>query len=279
MKKIISTLALAGIAGSSAALADTSALDGISLKAKIGYENEYVLRGKEHSADNIQTRVAGEYQLPVQGANVGIYAGAFLMSPLTEAANSSIIFTGVKTQIDKTLFDVGYNYYGYPNASKNNGPLTGGAQNPANNRPVYSDSNEIYVGATFGQWQDIVTPSIYFYYDFDLQQLTTELAVKRTFKGDDYGIAGAELILSGFYGYAQAGQANGDQRLANPLWKNGYGYFGGTADIAYNVTAAAKVGVGIRYTYNNDGTGKNNAMVAGNTESNLYYGVWAEFRY
>lgn len=281
MNKILSTLALAGLAGASIATAATdSAIDGLSVKAKVGYENEYIFRGKEHSADNIQTRVVGEYALPIQGANAGIYAGGFLMSPLTETANAAEVFVGAKTEIEKTLIDVGYTYYGFPNNSTVNAGAPGGSINTINNRAVYNGSNEIKVGAAFGQFKDILTPSLYFYYDFNLQQLTTEVAVRRTFRGDDYGINGVELILAGYFGYVSANQYNGSQLSPGiAQWSNAYGYVGGSADIAYNVTSAAKVGLGIRYAYNNDGDASDDIRLSGNTESNFYYGVWAEFRY
>ena len=277
MNKILSTLALAGIAGSSLALAD---VEGLSIKAKVDFESEYIFRGKEHSDENVQTKVVGEYQLPLGGANASIYAGAFLMSPLTQAANEADLFFGAKTEVEKFLIDAGYTYYGYPNRAYSGGTGTGGTINPINNRAIYSDSSEISLGFAYSGMKDIATPSLYFHYNIDLQQLTTEAALRRSFKGDEFGIAGFELILAAFVGFVDADAYNGDQR-ANGVakWSNAYTYFGGSADVAYNVTNAAKVGVGIRYTHNNDGKTEDDVRLAGNTQDNFWYGIWAEFRY
>lgn len=287
MNKILSTLALAGIAGSSLALAE---VDGLSIKAKVDFEEQYVFRGKEHSDENIQTKVVGEYQLPLGGANASIYGGAFLMSPLTQAANEADLFFGAKTEVEKFLLDAGYTYYGYPNRADTNGTGKGGTINPVNNRAIYSDSSELSFGAAYSGMKDIATPSLYFHYNIDLQQLTTEAALRRSFKGDEFGIAGFELILAGFVGFVDADAYNGDQRAPGvEKWSNAYTYWGGSADVAYNVTNAAKVGVGIRYTHNNDGTSSDagalagdaagTSRLAGNTQDNFWYGIWAEFRY
>lgn len=277
MKKILSTLALAGLAGSSLAFAE---IDGLNIKAKVGFESEYIFRGKEHSDENVQTKVQAEYALPVQGIGASVYAGAFLMSPLTQAANEADLFTGVKTEIEKFQLEAGYTYYGYPNRNGSTGFTQGGAVNPVTNRAVYTDSHEISVGAAYSGMADIVTPSLYFHYNFDLEQLTTEAAIRRSFKGDEFGIAGVELILAGFAGYVDARAYNGDQRAPGvDKWINSYAYCGASADVAYNVTNAAKVGVGLRYTWNKDGDGNDDARLAGNTDTNFWYGIWAEFRY
>jgi hypothetical protein len=277
MNKILTTLALAGLAGASFAHAE---VDGLSVKAKVDFESEYVFRGKEHSDENVQTKIVAEYALPTSGVNASIYAGAFLMSPLTQAANESALFLGAKTEVEKFLIDGGYTYYGYPNRAYTGGTGTGGAINTVNNRAIYSDSNEISLGTAYAGMKDICTPSIYFHYNIDLKQLTTELAVRRSFKGDEVGIAGAELILAGFAGYVDAQQYNGDQLSPGvSQWENAYGYIGGSVDVAYNITSSAKVGTGLRYTWNTDGDGNDDIRLTGNSDTNFYYGIWAEFRY
>jgi hypothetical protein len=289
MNKFLTTLALAGLAGASFAHAE---IEGLSVKAKIDFESEFIFRGKEHSDENVQTKVVAEYALPVSGVNASLYAGAFLMSPITQAANASALTLGAKTEVEKFLIDGGYTYYGYPNRKTSGGTGAGGnagsqtvlgypGDNSAgNNSPIYSDSNEIFLGTAYAGFKDIATPSLYFNYNVDLKQLTTEAAVRRSFKGDEFGIAGAELIFAGFAGYVDSRQYNGDQRASTVAnWINSYGYLGGSVDVAYNVTNSAKVGTGIRYTYNNDGDGNDEARLNGNTSENFYYGIWAEFRY
>lgn len=288
MNKILTTLALAGLAGASFAHAE---VDGLSVKAKVDFESEYIFRGKEHSDENVQTKVVAEYALPTSGVSASIYAGAFLMSPVTQAANESALFLGAKTEVEKFLIDGGYTYYSYANRKSDFGYVTtaGGQTVASNNRAHYTDSSELSLGGAYAGFKDIATPSLYFHYNIDLQQLTTEAAVRRSFKGDEIGIAGVELILAGFAGYVDARQYNGDQRASGVQnWINAYAYLGGSVDVAYNVTNSAKIGTGIRYTYNNDGDGNDAGPLAGqpgvsrlegNSNSNFYYGIWAEFRY
>lgn len=288
MKKILTTIALSGLAGASLA----NAFDGLSIKGKVGFESEYIMRGKEHSKENVQTKVIGEYVLPVSGAGLSVYAGAFLMSPVTEASNEGILFTGIKTQLDSFIIDAGYTYYGYPNRNKTRDGFgnVGGSINPTNNRAVYTDSNEINIAAAYKGFEEILTPSVSVAYNFNLQQLTTEFAITRSFDLGQFGINGFEINLAAYAGYVDARRYNGDNRQNGvERWYNGYAYVGGTADLAYNISPSAKVGVGIRYAHNNDGTGDDAtplagdpngvSRLAGNTSHNLYYGVWAEFRY
>jgi hypothetical protein len=290
MNKILTTLALAGLAGASFAHAE---IDGLSVKAKVDFESEYIFRGKEHSDENVQTKVVAEYALPTSGVNASIYAGAFLMSPLTQAANASALTLGAKTEVEKFLIDGGYTYYGQPNRKSSGGTGIGGAaggqfngipgysdNSEGNNNPIYSDSNEFFIGTAYAGMKDICTPSLYLNYNVDLKQLTTEAAVRRSFKGDEIGIAGAELILAGFVGYVDAQQYNGDQLSPGvSQWENAYGYIGGSVDVAYNITNSAKVGTGLRYTWNTDGDGNDEIRLTGNSDTNFYYGIWAEFRY
>ncbi len=286
MNKIISTLALAGFAGSSLALAG---IDGLSIKAKVDFESEYVFRGKEHSDENVQTKVIGEYALPVQGSGASIYAGAFLMSPITQAANEAVLFAGAKTEMEKFLLEAGYSYYAYPNRNGTNFSTQGGAINPVNNRAIYTDSHEVSLGTAYSGMRDIATPSLYFHYNFDLQQLTTEAALRRSFGSDLHGIDGVEFIFSAFAGYVSSRSYNGDNRQGVEQWINSYAYCGATADIAYNISNTSKVGFGVRYTWNKDGDANDaNALagdasgvsrLAGNTDTNFWYGIWAEFRY
>lgn len=286
MKKILTTIALSGLAGASIA----NAFDGLTLKGRVGFENEYIYRGKEHSQENIQTKVVGEYALPVAGGGLAIYGGAFLMSPLTQSSNEAILFTGLKTQIEDFIIEGGYTYYGYPNRNSTYSVANvGGAIDPRNNRAIYSDSNEINIAAAYNGFSDVVTPSLSVAYNFELEQLTAEVALRRNFDlGQLIGANGFEISLAAYAGYLDSRRYNGNQRAAGiERWYNAYAYAGGTADIAYNINPGAKVGVGVRYAYNNDGKGEDSTplggdnvnRLAGNTSHNVYYGVWAEFRY
>lgn len=288
MNKILSTLALAGLAGSSLAFAE---IPGLTIKAKVDFESEYVFRGKEHSDENVQTTVMGDYALPVAGDGASLYAGAFLMSPITQTANEAVIFGGVKTQLEQIHLEAGYTYYGYPNRNDNGVGGQGGSINPVTNRAVYTDSHEISLGGVYtGEFaSNVATPSLFVHYNFDLQQLTTEGALRRSFGSDLHGIDGVEFIFSGFAGYVSSRSYNGDNRQGVEQWINSYAYCGATADIAYNVSATSRVGAGVRYTWNKDGDANDagalagdasgNSRLAGNTDTNFWYGIWAEFKY
>ena len=268
MNKLLSSLALAGIAGTAFAAGN---VDGLTVKAKVDFESEYIFRGKEHSDKNTQTKVIGEYALPASDA--AIYAGAFMMSPIDQAANETALFTGVKTQWEKYLFEAGYTYYSRPNARYSRFAATG-ARDLGNNDYGYVDSNEISVGVATSQFKELFTPSFYIHYNFDLKQTAYEAAIRRSFNGDEFGAAGFEVIVSAFAGYVQAERANGYD--VTP-WANDYGYVGGSVDLAYAVSNTAKVGAGVRYAWNSDGN--EDVMNAANTDENFWYGIWAEFKY
>lgn len=277
MKKLLSSLALAGLAGSAFAAGN---VDGLTVKAKVDFESEYIFRGKEHSDSNLQTKVQAEYALPA--ADAALYAGVFMMSPVAQVSNEVISFLGAKTMYEGYLFEAGYTHYSYANRNSDaayNPGTNGGDYIAANNRGHYSDTNEVSFGVGT-EIKEIATVSGYIHYNFDLQQTTYEAAARRAFKGEDIGAAGFELIVAGFYGYVQANQENGDQREGTTAaYKNDYGYIGASADIAYAVSNTAKVGTGVRYAYNNDGNEDSLGRNSANTDENFWYGIWAEFKY
>lgn len=283
MNKLLSSLALAGLAGTAFAAGN---VDGLTVKAKVDFESEYVFRGKEHSDKNLQTTVVAEYALPT--ADAAIYGGVFMMSPIDQAANELISFLGAKTEYEKYMFELGYSHYAYPNRALTGGTGTGGTINPVNNRAVYSDSNEVSFGVSTSAFKEVFTPSAYIHYNFDLKQTTYEVAARKIIDGETFGASGFELSFAAFVGYVQSGRYNGDQVAAGvEQWGNDYGYLGGSANIAYNVSNTAKVGAGVRYTWNNDGddndagplAGDVTNRLSGNTSENFWYGIWAEFKY
>ncbi len=277
MNKLLSTLALAGLTGTAFAAGN---VDGLTVKAKVDFESQYIVRGKEHSDKNLQTKVVAEYALPA--ADAAIYGGVFMMSPIEQAANELVTFLGAKTEYEKFVFEAGYSHYARPNRALTRVTTPGGAADIGNNDFAYSDSNEVSIGTSYLGMRDVFTPSAYIHYNFDLKQTTYEAALRRSFNGDDFGAAGFEVIVAGFAGYVQADRANGDQRTRGVTiadFKNDYGYLGASVDVAYAVSNTAKVGAGARYAWNSDGNEDSLGRLNGNTDENFWYGLWAEFKY
>jgi hypothetical protein len=289
MKKILATatlaLAASGVTAPLHAQLAQTLLNSLAVTAKVGTESEYVYRGKEHSDFNIQTLVNVEYTLPSTRAdfNANIYAGVVAVQPVTQAANQLDFKLGSKFDYNGFTFDVGWIYHSFPN--KNTvahdylglplGGFSGGYQDSITNRPDYNRSNEIAIG--IGRDIEAVRVSGYLYYDFNLEQLTYEANI-------GYKVPvpalGAVIALNGFAGYVSAHSANGDQRAAGlERWRNDYGYLGASADIAFQLGNATQAGVGVRYAWNSDGNASDDLRLAGNTDSNVWWGLWFKFSY
>lgn len=302
MKKTLITAATLSVLGGASTLthAQTTAqaiLGGLAVNAQVATESEYIYRGKEHSDFNFQTNIRAEYTvpLPVGGLGLAVYGGTFSMQPVTQAANQLDFTLGAKLEYEAFTFDLGWIYHSFPN--KNTvahnwwgspippipGP-TGGFQDSITNRPDYNRSNEFVLGlhtnldgAILGDSRLGTRLSAFLYYDVNLEQFTYELDIARTFvlPMDPR----ASLTLKGFAGYVEAHRANGDQRAPGLVkWRNDYGYLGLYADIAYRLSEFTHVGTGIRYAWNSDGK-SDLGYLAGNTTSNLWWGLWFRFDY
>jgi len=121
-------------------------------------------------------------------------------------------------------------------------------------------SNEIYLGATADV---ILDPSLYLYYDWDLEQFVAQFDVSYSFDltqyTSDWGVGGTSIDLGAHFGVLSADDYTAGQR--GPVagvdtlkkWSNGYAYGGVKADLVFALNDIAKASFGMRWEANNDG--------------------------
>ncbi|MDR3227858.1 MAG: hypothetical protein LBT53_00320 [Puniceicoccales bacterium] len=245
----------------------------LSVSARSSFESEYVWRGKEHSDANLQTIIRAQYHLPTTSFGSAIYAGAIAVTPIEQTANFFDYTAGAQFSTDIFTIDASWIYHSFPNQNEHGLPL-GGEQWELVNRPVYNRSNEVTLGV--GTEYEEFKFGARVYYDFNLEQLTWEADIKRSFTWAT--LPAVSLDLGVFAGYVVGWRANGDQRAAGVAkWRNDYGYVGATADLSYQVRENITIGTGVRFAWNNDGDWRSDARLRGNTESNLWWGIWVRF--
>ena len=146
MKKLIVTLTL--LAG---AFAQVQAED-ISVSGTLGYESKYVFRG---------VALADGFFSPAIDVSAGdFYAGAWAALPTDSMYNEELDFyTGMNNELgDITTLDLGLTLYTYPGAD-------------------VDSSVEFYAGLS---WDLQLSPSLYVFYDIDLDTLTSEFSFGKT---------------------------------------------------------------------------------------------------
>lgn len=119
-------------------------------------------------------------------------------------------------------------------------------------------SNEIYLGATADVLLD---PSLYLYYDWDLEQFVIQADVSYSFDLTQYtsewGVGGTSIDLGAYLGWLSADDYMGGFRNrtmgVNSKWSNGYTYGGFKADLVFALNDIAKASLGMRWAANNDG--------------------------
>lgn len=188
-----------------ASLMTLSAQDEVSGSATVAWESAYVFRGAQFGEESIQPAfdiAIGDFYAGVWGAldlgsgdEIDYYAGYGF------AATEMI------------SIDVGVTYYTYPNSEdfENGGTV------------------EAYLGAAFDA---MLEPSVYVYYDFDLEVFTIE-------GGLGHSVELSEAWSLGLGG--SVGFASGDDI-------EDYTYYLATADFSYALTETASVGIGVRWS-------------------------------
>lgn len=211
-KKIIAVLAasctLGGIASAQIDTAD------FSLSSTVGFESEYVFRGIQQAP--------GSMQVSVEANVAGFYAGVWANQPVFDDFfgkydNQVNLYIGYSASVSELVeIDVGGTYYTYPEST--------GRKN----------TQEVYAGMIFDV---LLTPSVYLYYDFELENFTAEVAAGYTFDLVDIA-PGTSFELGGNLGYVDV--------------KNGkdYTFAGATADLKYSFTDNASLSVGARLSKN-----------------------------
>ncbi len=278
MNKTILTVAFAAMLGANAYAQNP--LSDLSVSGTIDWESQYVYRAKKITNNAFQPKA--EFGYPVFGGS--LYAGVWTNQPIGRRTNAGgpdqadeiDLYGGYAYPLDALVkglsLDVGDTYYWYPEA--------GGTAN------ALDRSDEIFVGVTYDTSSVLsynLSPSVYYYYDFILNQSVVEFSLKYTWDMSNMtGVKGLSLTPRAYVGWLDSLRQRGDQLNAGaPNWRNSYSYWGVTLDLNYKINDFTTAFVGFRYAGNNDGNvfypafGTNSQ--GGGTDENVWAGVGLKF--
>lgn len=225
-----------------------------------GYEDAYVFRGKYQTDHNFQGSVDFGYALTDAW---GVYAGVWNSTPLS-GDNSWVetdISIGTTFAVAGFVFDFGYTYYWYNYGH----PYAG-----------FGDTNELKFGVAYDMSALLgdslggvsITPSLYYYYDFDRNSNDVEAAInvvlpvaKWMFNKDFLNVETS----------AYAGFSN-QERFADGRGENNYWYIGLSADLVWKVNEICAIKGGIRWAANDDGD-KYGDLQNYHSDNNVWYGL------
>ncbi|MBN1402940.1 MAG: hypothetical protein JW942_00535 [Opitutales bacterium] len=234
-KNIVLFAALAlGAASVTAQEVATTTAPAISVTSSFGYESEYVFRGVQ-LADAIITP-------SIDVAYGDFYAGLWFAVPVEHQdvyVNEMDFYVGYSTAISSLLtIDAGATRYAYDEVIGD----------------FFDKSNTLegYVGISADV---LLNPSVYAYYDIDLDVFTTEVSIGHSIALNDK--FSADLGLSGGYATEDDGDAD-------------YFFYGATADLSYAINDSSSVGFGARFS------GSDEDMVYGSSsnmdwEKNIFW--------
>lgn len=252
----------------------------LEVGATFAYESHYVDRGIDQSDGNLQTTIDLGYSFSNYGDwGFRAYGQLFYMSPVSDEGNKADWTLGTRAvYMDEYFFDLGYRFKSYPNggASKPNWGKASDMKRAQINR-----SNELFFGigrdvelVDGNEWSHVVIAGTVSY-DWNLEQTTWEVSVEKTF--EEVFSRETSLTVGATYGYITCNDANGDQVGGDDI-ENDYGYLTVKADLVYNLNSSTDLGLGVRYTYNNDydsKVGKERGIDA----NTFWWGVSLTFRY
>lgn len=198
------------VAGVSAQAEDAAKNSGLSVTLDTTYVTDYVFRGQKLAGASIQPSVEATYS--------NLYAGIWNSSSISDNSPSEIDFyAGYGFNLtEKLKLDAGATAYTYDGGSGN-------------------DSIEAYVGASL---DIILSPSLYYYYDFDRDVSTVEASVGYSLPIDAIK---ASLDLSAKLGWEAPD--SGEQRV--------YGVAG--VAVPFKLSETATFTVGADYIVNDGG--------------------------
>ncbi|GHC11424.1 hypothetical protein [Cerasicoccus arenae] len=273
MKKTIATIAIIGAATGASA----DFLSDLSISGTFDFETEYVYRASKLADQSFQPSV--EFGYPVLGGD--LYAGVWTNQPITPATTAITVGgipvgtarAGIGNEIDfyagyaypvTDIFtvDLGATYYWYPESAG------AGAIN---------HTTEVYFGVSADV---LLSPAVYFYYDFDLKQTLVELSIGYSLDLGEYlGAEGLSIDTGAYFGLLNTGDTSGGSAtnfILNPPVagltapvdnSNGYTYGGVTGDLVYAFSENVSGSIGVRWSINNDG---DSGTLAGNGPANFF---------
>lgn len=214
------SLALAALVAGVSAQAQDAEGSALSVTVDVTYVSDYVFRATQLGNASIQPSVEAAYG--------DFYAGAWHTSELsntTANATETDLYAGYGFAVSDIIsLDAGVTRYTYEGGSG-------------------IDSTEVFVGATADV---LLSPSLYAYYDFDLENTTLEASIGYSFPIEAIN---ASLDLSGKVGYVDLGDK--DTRSAS---ESDYTYFVAGVAIPYALSETATLTVGVDYIYNSEDT-------------------------
>lgn len=239
MKKIASILGIFAISAASYAhdgsfptdSITNPSLSNLSVSASVEYTTAYMFRGDKLAGHSIQPNIELSYEI----LGFDAYAGAWMNEPLKDKKNKSTgelenleevdFYAGLNYSLSIFVFDVGYQYYWYP--SDHDGKCY---------------DSEIYAGITIDTTDLLfgfnISPSVYYYYNFQLETHNIEASISYEFPIGAYiGLNNLTLPLSANCAYIKSETSDFGH----------YMYWGATADLAYAITPNISISGGIRY--------------------------------
>ncbi len=196
----------------SALLAGTvfaSAQEDLSVSVSLAYETDYIFRGAQFAED---------YFAPAVDITYGdMYAGIWAALPTDSEYEDEVDFyAGYGFEVSDTVSgDVGFTYYTFPDSA--DGLFDGDV-----------NTFEIYTGLSF---EAPLSPSVYVFYDLDLEALTIE-----TSAGHSWEVSESTAIeLAGYLGYVDASGADS------------YLYYGAGVSYSIAISESASASIGVNW--------------------------------
>ena len=193
-----------------------SAQEELSVSVGLAYETDYIFRGAQFAEDYFAPSVDIAYG--------DFYAGIWAALPTDSDYEDEVDFyAGYGFAMgDMVSGDVGFTYYTFPDSA--DGLFDGDV-----------NTFEIYTGFSF---EAPMSPSVYVFYDFDLEALTLETSIGHSWEVSDT----TAIELSGYLGYVDASGSDS------------YFYYGAGVSYSIAMSESASASIGANwYGVNEDG--------------------------
>lgn len=197
----------------------------MTLRVNGGYISSYIYRAQKRTKEAWQANIEAMYTFD---SPMHLYAGIFSIIPRGKYLQETDLYFGLSKNIDDNLcIDTGVTHYLY-----------------TNNKTFISQnySTEIFGGL---YWGAFITPAIYTYYDFSLQQLTTEGSLCNSI---DFELSSFSLKNILIVGYLHA--KNWKHMLLDR--ETHYKYITFKEEWVYTFTNRATAGIHLCFTYNDN---------------------------
>lgn len=207
-------LVLAALVAGVSAQAQEAAKSDLSVTVDVTYVSDYVFRGQLLANDSIQPSIEAAYG--------DFYAGVWYSDDVNGTALSETdVYAGYGFAVTDTIkLDAGVTRYLYDGQSS-------------------GDTTEVYAGVSADV---LLSPSVYYYYDFDREANTVEVSIGYSLPIDAIK---ASLDLSAKAGYTSKGG-----QYVNGYSNEDYTYYVVGAAIPYKLSETATLTVGVDYILN-----------------------------